>query len=486
EEVVPSYPEELNWNVVGDFNDWTSFDMTYNEGIYTAEPTIYAGQGFKLRLGDDWLDENGSNVPDRGLVWNEETQAYNPYELGVPFAVAQGGANIVVAVSGVYTISYDVVKDMVTVVLKEEIADPEPEPEPEPGQYTIYAHSTDGWTNMNIWAWDDSTNYSGGTWPGVAMTANAKEIDGKTYYGYTMPVDADGKTIYVIFNNGTAQTNDSIEYTLDRDLYFHATAGLAPVLVDITGGEDGGEDSGDVTPVTKNVLLCGAHNSWDSAAQDFFTYNETLGLYYYTTTLTAYSPFKVVVDGTWLGSSVIRIDAGNFVKLEAIEGGDNLSITSGGTFDFYYDDKNAYLYVMEQGADPTTASMQTVNGAEPVVDAWGLVGKSINNWGNGGGDDIKLEWDYDVEMYAAKNVAFTIAASDGGFKIRQYNDSNWTVDYGASASSQPTVLKTGSGEALIKGGRNLEVPAAGTYDFYFDLANKKAYLMNPGEVPATR
>ena len=194
----------------------------------------------------------------------------------------------------------------------------------------------------------------------------------------------------------------------------------------------------------------------------------------------------MVVDGTWLGSSVIRIDAGNFVKLEAIEGGDNLSITSGGTFDFYYDDKNAYLYVMEQGADPTTASMQTVNGAEPVVDAWGLVGKSINNWGNGGGDDIKLEWDYDVEMYAAKNVAFTIAASDGGFKIRQYNDSNWTVDYGASASSQPTVLKTGSGEALIKGGRNLEVPAAGTYDFYFDLANKKAYLMNPGEVPATR
>lgn len=559
EEVVPSYPEELNWNVVGDFNNWTSFDMTYNEGIYTAEPTIYAGQGFKLRLGDDWLNEDGSNVPDRGLAWNEETQAYNTYELGVPFAVVQSGSNIVVAVSGVYTISYDVVKDMVTVVLKEEVADPEPEPEPEAGQYkvyvkgidwsevyiyawdestgtavnfagtwpgtlmtqtevegeaywvhtmpvtaenrnfqvifnnnnglqtkdsvafylnrdlyftvnadlvveeivteseyTIYAKSTEGWTNMNIWAWTEGgANYTGGAWPGIAMTQ--VDVDGETYFAYTMPTAAAGQEFQVIFNNGTDQTANSAAYVLDKDYYFVATTDLVPA---IEGEDQGGEDSGDqeggeFVPQASSWALAGIY-AWNDATP--FMTTETAQLYVVknVTVANAFAEFKVKVIGSWVGavsSDITGIEANKWVLASSTVGG-NTSVAVAGTYDFYYDAANNRIYLMEAGVDYTTATEQTAS-VKPTDDALlqtvcyvrgSIASDSAVNWNTGKAMELNTEGKY---YYAS----FTLTTTDM-FKI--FNGSKW---YGYNSK-----IVANSKVTLIDGG-DMSVSVAGTYEF---------------------
>ena len=63
--------------------------------------------------------------------------------------------------------------------------------------------NSSGWTAVNVWAWDSSNNYTGGTWPGKAMT---KGSDGLwTYTGEGTPTN-------IIFSkgagSGTNQTTD--------------------------------------------------------------------------------------------------------------------------------------------------------------------------------------------------------------------------------------------------------------------------------------
>ena len=78
--------------------------------------------------------------------------------------------------------------------------------------YDVTVHwdnSVNNWSKVNVWAWTDSANYTGGNWPGAAATANA---DNAGWYDYSMS-GVNNSALGVIFNNGSAQTKD-----LDVDL----------------------------------------------------------------------------------------------------------------------------------------------------------------------------------------------------------------------------------------------------------------------------
>ena len=71
-------------------------------------------------------------------------------------------------------------------------------------------------------------------------------------------------------------------------------------------------------------------------------------------------------DASWsvkYGGGIVYFNPGNSMKV--YQGGTDISITKAGTYDFYFDLTNSYLYVVEPGVDYTTVSEQTVNGEEP-------------------------------------------------------------------------------------------------------------------------
>lgn len=84
--------------------------------------------------------------------------------------------------------------------------------------------STDWSGQMNLWSWNNlitSINYTGGTWPGVVMTAPDRE-NYENLYSFEMPEVARGELIQLLFNDGkgTYQTGDSMPFTLNRDFFF--------------------------------------------------------------------------------------------------------------------------------------------------------------------------------------------------------------------------------------------------------------------------
>ena len=68
--------------------------------------------------------------------------------------------------------------------------------------YTVYFQNDFAWDQVYIWAWDSTTNYTGGNWPGVPMTKD----DDTGLYSFELPAAAQN----VIFNNGdnNQQTGD--------------------------------------------------------------------------------------------------------------------------------------------------------------------------------------------------------------------------------------------------------------------------------------
>lgn len=76
--------------------------------------------------------------------------------------------------------------------------------------------SATGWETVGVWAWTDATeeaegqNFTGGAWPGVALTT-VESVDGKSYYVWEAPKELVGQTIGFIVN----QFVDGGEQTID-------------------------------------------------------------------------------------------------------------------------------------------------------------------------------------------------------------------------------------------------------------------------------
>ena len=81
----------------------------------------------------------------------------------------------------------------------------------------IYFKNDDNWETVNIWAWNSSTNFTGGTWPGRTMAYDS-ELD--LYY-----IELSVKAVNVIFSNGSTQTSD-LTIPTDGKLQYNYLAGV--------------------------------------------------------------------------------------------------------------------------------------------------------------------------------------------------------------------------------------------------------------------
>ncbi|MEE0864767.1 MAG: hypothetical protein U0L61_06505 [Alistipes sp.] len=131
-------------------------------------------------------------------------------------------------------------------------------------------------------------------------------------------------------------------------------------------------------------------------------------------------------------------------------------------------DKDYYLLLngvtLSFVEDKENPEPEVVQG-EPQPSTWALAG-DFNSWG----DKVMYTTDQD-NLFVAKSV--TIGAYKE-IKVKQVG--NWNTSYGGGIN----YLNSNIWTKVYSGGSNFSIINAGTYDIYFDNANKRIYVMKEG------
>lgn len=441
--------EPDRWGVVGTFTEWGKQADLYMsevaENLFVRMGvTVTDADAFKVRFNNDW------NI-NYGAAGDVEPFAVT---VGEELTLVSGGKNLS-APAGTYDIFFNIVDFKIWVM---------PEGEAPGGvevkDIKFYADVTaTGWTNCNIYGWGDLGEY-GGTWPGTALSTET--IDGKEYYAYTFDASAIGKTISVIFNNGSEQTVDIKDIVLDKDYIFTLTEKDAngKWLAAINGEAPVEPEK----PAVTTYGLLGDFNGWGDdvdlvARGDGWYVTEAL-------TVTA-GKLLIRLNDAW--DEKFGNDGSTLVIGEnALTYGGADMLIEAGTYDFYFNPATSKLFLVNAGdEDPTAGLVASIS--------YGLVG-TINGWS---APDVKFEA---IGDGGYKLLGYTLAATEQ-IKIRANEEWNDAENYGLASAG---VLTTNAANTLICGGgsANMSVAADGTYDFYFYPAELTLYVMEAGQVPA--
>lgn len=195
-------------------------------------------------------------------------------------------------------------------------------------------------------------------------------------------------------------------------------------------------------------------------------------------TITTEDGFKFRNGESWadkdlLTSTTQTVEAGTEYNTTGGAGeGNEIKVAASAIYDVYLATNLAKFKLVKVGdiqveePDPSD---------EPVASDWGIVG-DINGWN---APDITM-YSYNG-MYVAYNVTFTVS---GGFKIRKGGVWDDAANYGLDGGNANVTAGFYYNVVTSGGSGNLIVPA-GTYDIWFDLTNKRIYVLNPGTDPAT-
>ena len=443
--------EPDRWGVVGTLTSWGGAADLYmsevGENLFVRTGVaLTADDQFKVRYNNGW-DIN------YGAAGDVEPFAVT---VGEELTLVGGGKNLS-APAGTYDIYFNIVDFKMWVMNAGET----------PGgvevkSLKIYGDlSATGWTNANAWIWDAAgTNYTGGNWPGQALSTET--VDGKEYYVFDVTPEMMGKTVNVIFNNGSEQTvdingvelNDSVIITLTEkggDGKWLATVnGEAPVEPE--------------KPAETTYGIIGEFNGW---GEDIDLVARGDGWYVTEGLSVTAGKLLIRLNDAW--DEKFGNDGSTLVIGEntLTYGGADMLIEAG-TFDFYFNPVTSKLFLVNAGdEDPTAGLVASIS--------YGLVG-TINGWA---APDVKFEA---IGDGGYKLLGYTLAATEQ-IKIRANEEWNDAENYGLASAG---VLTTNAANTLICGGgsANMSVAADGTYDFYFYPAELTLYVMEAGQVPA--
>ena len=188
-------------------------------------------------------------------------------------------------------------------------------------------------------------------------------------------------------------------------------------------------------------------------------------------TLEAGAAFKFRAGGSWDNNRGTEnpdpIAEG--VEVKVVNNGQDISAAVPAIYDIYLSKTADKMKLVKVGDLEVEEPSD-----EPVASEWGIVG-DLNNWA---APDVTM---YSYKgMFVAYDVKFTAA---GSFKIRKGGVWNDAANYGLETSGDvepgyyyKVITSGGSGNIKVK---------AGTYDIWFDLTNKRVYVLLPGTDPAT-
>ena len=174
--------------------------------------------------------------------------------------------------------------------------------------------------------------------------------------------------------------------------------------------------------------------------------------------LTPNDQFKVRKDGGWDTNFGAPGDTEPYVMevgtaIEATPGGKNLGVPEEGYYDLLLD--------TEAGTLTLFTAFETYPGFDEIS-TWSVIGNIPS---------VPMEWNKDIQMttdgewHVAEGVVLTTADQ---FKFRK--DLGWDTNIGATGDTEPFVVELDTEYEGAAGGKNIAVPADGTYDL----------LVNPG------
>ena len=442
--------EENRWGVVGTINSWGGTPDLYmsevGENLYVRKGVaVTADDQFKVRFNNGW-DIN------YGAAGDVEPFAVT---VGEEMTLVAGGKNLS-APAGTYDIYFNIVDFKMWVM-----AEGETPGGVEVKSYKIYGDvSATGWTNCNAWIWDDGgANYTGGNWPGQALATET--VDGKEYYVFDI-TEMMGKTVNVIFNNGSGEGS---EQTVD----IKAVELNDNVFITLTEKGDDGKWAATVNgeapvepekPAETTYGLIGEFNGWGSdvdlvARGDGWYVTEALEI-------AAEGKLLIRLNDAWdekFGNDGSKLSLG---ENTLTYGGADMWIDAG-TYDFYFNPTTSKLFLVVAGGEDPTAG---------VSDVWTIKG-DVN--GTQWGTDVPTEV---VDgLFVAKNVSFQDSYGEG-YNFKVLENGTW---YGAADG----VNSVGEVIAISTSGGNIrmDVDPNSSYDIYIDGANKKVCVVEAGETP---
>lgn len=213
------------------------------------------------------------------------------------------------------------------------------------------------------------------------------------------------------------------------------------------------------------VGIIGLNNDWENDVLMDFNPAAQKQVFYADIKVTEATSFKFRMDGAW------DLNYGGDMKALSVNG-DNIAVEPG-EYRVYLNMNNpkavtcsldTRMYGKEEGGAATPPSEEPE--PTPELKGWGVVG-TITGWEEG----ADLMMTSDGTWHVVKGVEF---GAEDKFKIRL--DGKWDTSFGGEFKANEEVTLTSENGPDI-------VPAAGTYDIYFNPDNGKAWFINDGTYP---
>lgn len=340
----------------------------------------------------------------------------------------------------------------------------------------MYAHSEGGWSTCFIYGWG-LTGCDFGDWPGIEITSNKETVNGKEYYYFEIPREAEGNTGNIIFNTGDGkQTQDITGVKMDESRYFtiaaeatdgkyNATEQVLPKKIKLYARSLAGW--------SKMYLygwdVKGVSFEWPGEEITMTEFVDDLEWFVYELPMEAFETTGNIIFNNGDGQQTVDITGVTFSKNRFYE----ISAAPNADGKFTYTEiGGGNEPEPEPGPTPDTPDTP----AEKEPNRWGVVG-TITGWG--AQPDLYMD-EVATDVFARKGVALT---TDDSFKIRFNDEWNDAKNYGLESAG---VVELNVGFSVITGGGSgdMKVPANGTYDIYFSLADAKVWVMTEGQVPS--
>ena len=180
--------EFVSYNSVGNFNYYKS-TIDLDEVGYFKFIRVGSSNGVLSHWGAETVMVDVNELGDNDLLVIEDIEKWS------------GDGNYANLEKGIY----------------DPASDPQPPEVPDYGTYTIYFDPNGVWTDETIYAYAFSATGNNATWPGVAM----EKVEDTNYF----KIEIDSLEFQtIIFNNGTAQTDDiEIDFSFGNDASVVAT-----------------------------------------------------------------------------------------------------------------------------------------------------------------------------------------------------------------------------------------------------------------------
>ena len=270
-------------------------------------------------------------------------------------------------------------------------------------------------------------------------------------------------------DNGSNIYVTGAEASTSYDIYVNPSEGDNGKFVIVPAGMAMPEDKPAEEPevVVEFWAVAGSFNGWSNTAnvmtlvEDWYVVDDIK--------MAANDQFKMCADGGWdvcrgAEGSVdgVVIEVG--VETNAVAPGKNFAVAEGGFYSLYLNKAANKVKVIKTAELP-------VESVPDQPSEWALAG-TFNSWA-----DAAMVTTTVPDLYVIKNVTLEAYAELKIKKKASDADNGWGTSYG---SASVNYLNKNIWISVQSGGSNISVVNEGKYDVYFDLTNKKLYLMTSG------